>query len=270
MRSALRTAAFVGVTLLSACGGGGGVDAVTPGPGPGPGPGPDTVATTKVSGIVAVGAPLVGATITSLCGDGSDGPTTTSADLGQFILEMTRACPGPWIVKATSADGTKTLFSLGGDKPADAPAPKEVHINVTPVTKVVLEAVLVEGLSGETSFDPLRSRWREIDPTKMREAMEAILQALNALRPAGTPELTLADILSKPFDPRPGDPMDDLLEYVQANRGAVPFAALLERVQKAGGDMESGQPWKTLFRDGSSLTWSRTARCRAAARARPP
>lgn len=267
MTPAARIATLATLVFLSACGGGGGgapVDAGAPapapapgaGPGPAPDPGTPPADTTRITGTAAIGAPLANTAIASICGNGEQGPGTTTNAQGGFELTMDwSSCPGPWLLTApTLVQGPIRSWAIAGQ-----PRTQSLHINITPLTQILVEIFFTAYLnSTNPSFDELKAAWNGFDPATRQAVLEEALAAINQLRPPGTPLLTLDNILKDRFNPQPGDPMDDLLEYLRANLGTVSTQALLERVRGQGGNLASGKPWKTLFGAAQSVTLSAT------------
>lgn len=269
MRSAVRVAMLAGLVFLSACGGGDGgasADAGTPAPAPAPAPGaapgqnpdPGTPApeTTRITGTAAIGAPLSNTAIASICGNGTQGPGTTTNAQGGFALDMDwSSCPGPWLVSVPNPlGGTLRSWAIPSQ-----PRTQPLTINITPLTHILTEAMFTDYLNTtDPTFDELKAAWRGFDPATRQAVLEEALAAINRVRPPFTPPLTLSNILNDHFVPQPGDPIDDLLEYLRANLGTVSTQALLEQVRGQGGDLASGKPWKTLFGAAQSVTFTAT------------
>lgn len=265
MRSAVRVAMLAGLVFLSACGGGGGgapVDAGAPAPAPGAGPGqtpdPGTPApdTTRITGTAAIGTPLSNTAIASICGNGTQGPGTTTDAQGAFELTMDwSSCPGPWLVSVPNlVQAPIRSWAIAGQ-----PRTQPLHVNITPLTQILMETLLTVYLnSTNPTFDELKAAWNGFDPATRQAALDEALAAINRVRPPGTPLLTLDNILKDRFNPQAGDAMDDLLEYLRANIGTVSTPALLELVRGQGGDLASGKPWKTLFGEAQSVAFTTT------------
>jgi hypothetical protein len=125
--------AALSAAVLAACGGGGGdatsTDTGAGGGGGGSGGGGVTPTALTVSGVAARGAALAGASVQASCATGS-GSATALPD-GSYSLPITGGVL-PCVLKATSSDGTTTLYSLAAGTGATATA------NITPLTELVL------------------------------------------------------------------------------------------------------------------------------------
>lgn len=235
------------ITLLSACGGSGGS---TGAGGSG----------ATLTGVVAVGAPLANATVEAWC-DGELAASTTTDAAGRFEAKLARLCLNPWLLQAIQGDGSRLNGSTFSDVPGtgvgQAPPVSPVVLgNITPLTDLLTQAALKD-----YGFDDLQalSRQLSVDEVSWQEMLDGMRDALaliNDSRPPTIDPVTLERILQRPFRPEAGDPMDDLLEAFAAQRGTVTTRALLEQADSRGGDLASGQPWKTVFGDRTTLTLS--------------
>ena len=255
MRFVLATALLAAMALLSGCGGGGDAPPAAGGDAPPVtgGDAPPKASGISLAGVVAVGEPLVGATVTSWCGDGKPGPSTTTDTTGAYALEMPADCTAPWFVRAR--DGTpagSVLYAFADHQPSGVA--ERVPLNITPLTTIVVQ------LANPQLPDSQATTAAAISPGFMSliATNKASIETLiNRWLPSSyTETLTVEDILAKLFVAAPGDPMDDLLVAISKMRGNLGQAALLEQLAPKGGSLAGGQPWLALFGDASSLTLS--------------
>ncbi|HVE51920.1 MAG TPA: hypothetical protein VNB23_00910 [Ramlibacter sp.] len=244
MNLAMRAALAGVVALLSACGGGGGA---APAPGD-----PPATGGTVVSGIVAVGAPLDGASVRSVCADGSIGPSTTANAQGRYDLRMPASCTGPYLLHASR--GVESMFSFGGE-PVNGIHRDTSWINVTPATNIIAHAVFPD--LGHTAW-PAPWSGQHLSPEQQLAMVHAASNVVGPFGVVNGKPATLEQIMYTEFEAKPGDPMDDLLENLRDHQGGVTTPALAEQVLGRGGNLAGGQPWKTLFAGGTSLALSGT------------
>lgn len=247
MQLAMRSALVGAVVLLSACGGGGGG-----GEAPAPGPGAPGVQGTTLSGTVAVGAPVTRAEVKSWCSDGSSGPSTTTDDNGRYRMVLPPNCTAPWFLQASPPTITvPPLFSFGGDPDAGTAA---TTLNITSLTTVFVEVMARTG-----DLQLALERLRQSSPAQRQQTWNDLLARVNALDPGRLQPMTVEGLLDSPFDARPGDAVDDVLEAWAARLGAVSKEALREQFANAGGTPASNDPWKTLFTGDAPLVLSGTS-----------
>jgi len=94
--------AMTSVGLLAACGG-------SPSDSPAPAPAPSTPASITLTGVVAKGAALAGATVTTKCATGAG--TATSNGTGGYSITITGGVL-PCVLEATSSDAATVLHSV--------------------------------------------------------------------------------------------------------------------------------------------------------------
>lgn len=239
MHFAFRVAALAAATWLAACGGSNDTPAsANP-------PAQDLGA--KLTGIVAVGAPLADAKVESWCASGEAGPSSIVSAGGSYELQMPAGCTGPWVLRASQ--GGTVLFSYGGEAAAVT-----VQLNITSLTDLVVR------MSIEEVNDPdFAARSAALPPNlgqEWRTRSQQAINLVNSWRDAALPEVTVAAAFTQPFIPAVGDPMDDLLEFLQRARGSLSLEALVEQFAPRGDDLAGGQPWKTAFGAASTLSLS--------------
>lgn len=183
-------------TLLAACGGGG--DGSTSA----------AASPLSVSGTAAVGAPIVGGTVTLKCATGASVTAQTAANGTWSAKIPANALPCSVQVKGGTANGQALPAPLHSVVQAAG------NVNITPLTELIVAALADKNPA--TWFDELSSN----GDTKLSSAITA-----DALKAAGDVLKTaLASLPGKPtlpagFDPlissfsaTAGDPADDLLE----------------------------------------------------------
>jgi hypothetical protein len=183
--------ASAGLALLAACGGGGGGSAdTTAGP------------SVPLSGTVAVGAPLVGATVTVKGANGEIATATTNAD-GEYTTNIA-ALTTPLMVQArgTSAGNPIELFSLATSASAT--------LNVTPLTHAVTTQVF--GGHPAISFD-VAANIAQVDPATLNLAKTRITEALAPVLTQLGQSDTQVDLFTTRF-PANNTGLDKLLDLV--------------------------------------------------------
>ena len=117
---------------LSACGGGGGGDSASPGSPSNPIP-----ASATVSGVAAIGAPIVGGSVSLKCASGATASAVTGAD-------------GTWQASIKNGDAPCVIRVSGGQadgKPLDAPLHSMIvqpgQANITPLTDLMVGIVTI-------------------------------------------------------------------------------------------------------------------------------
>jgi hypothetical protein len=170
---------------IAGCGGGNGADS------------PPAAASDTVKGLAAVGAPVTGARVELICANGVSGHTTTDDD-GRWSIQLANP-EYPCLV--TLSDSTShaglVLHSLAQDKG---------HVNITPLTDLVLARAAGKSLSDMGSIDADTLRQLSAD------LLEAQEEVLSVLVDQGFPADGL-QVFSGEFLPEAGDPYDDLLEH---------------------------------------------------------
>ena len=173
-----RWLALAGSALLCACGGGG--DAPAEGTTPPPAPAPTAL---TISGVVAVGAPLSGATVSVRCSAGTPATATTSAT-GDYSLRVTAGAL-PCVLRANggTAGGAANTERLHAWL-AGASGAASVRANLTPLTELM--AAHLAGGSPADFFDTVdAARFAQITTAANNAALVALRNGLPvALRDA--------------------------------------------------------------------------------------
>jgi hypothetical protein len=253
-RAFLAAPLLAAIALLYACGGGGGN---------GTGAGDPGATGTTLTGVVAVGAPLAGATVQAWCSGGELGASSTTDAGGRFEAILAKTCASPWLLQAIDGNGNRLHGSTFADVPDSGldlsqVRPQIASVNITPLTDMLMQSALRDYDFGDIQA-VARRLGHEVNWQEIHDRMRDTLALINSWRPSTMDAVTLATILRLPFRPEPGDPMDDLLEAIGAQRGTVTTQALLEQLDVRGGDLAGGQPWKTVFGAATTLTLSATA-----------
>lgn len=168
------------------------------------GSGPDSVAndTAQIQGVVAVGLPVVGATVQLTC------------SIPQTISPITSGVSGAWSAVVSQA-ALPCGASASGGTIGGAPNTQNLHslvlaagtVNITPLTDLLVGKAA--GLTPEAWFASLTPTQLAAASTAATEASTAIVQALQA---AGFALPSGFSPLATPFNAQAGDPYDDLLE----------------------------------------------------------
>ncbi len=207
----LKLASFVTCLLvLSACGGGGGG-------------GSSSMTTGTLSGVAAVGTPIVNGNINVVCAAGSALPsvTTTNSTTGAFSVTLS----GQTLPCAVQVSGG-TINGITNTTPYHSIATATGTVNVTPLTDLLVAnlagtaapSTWFAGLSGNSA--PLTA----ITPTKVAAALANVSAALPALAPLST-----TNPITTTFTPTSGNASDDMLTALAtalANTG-ITYPSLL-------------------------------------------
>jgi len=137
-QSSARAATVLAALLLAACGGGGSSSTDTPAAGSGTA---TPSAPARLGGVVAYGAPLVGATLTVIDAKGAVvGNGSTNATDGSYALTLNTATPtAPLLVQAAGHDATGLPMLLHA---ALAAVSASTIVNVTPLTNAAVALAL--------------------------------------------------------------------------------------------------------------------------------
>ena len=208
-------AALVLAGLLSACGGGGSSDPVTPTP--------VVPATLTLTGTAATGAALGNRPVDAKCATGaSAAPATTGAD-GKFTVSISGGAL-PCVLRVTASDGS-VLHSVA------AGSGNSATVNITTASELVL-AHLVGGAPATafSSFDAAT-----LTDTKVQAALSAVGDTLKA---AGVDVTALGNLLTAPLvaanGNTTGNDFDKALDALKAKLEAsgTTLAALADLVAK--------------------------------------
>jgi Fibronectin type III domain len=159
---------------------------------------------TTLGGTAAVGAPIVGGTISLMCAGGSAVTPTTTSSLGAWSVTLS----GQTFPCAVQVSGG-TINGVTNSTPYHSIASALGTVNVTPVTDLIVAnaagtstpntwfaAVTPTGLAG-------------ITPAAMTTALVQVRTALNL------PALNNVNPLTTAFTPAAGNPVDDILTALQ-------------------------------------------------------
>ena len=170
---------------------------------PTPTPQPVPTPMETLSGIAAVGAPVVGAIVEIRCDAFTDSAQT--GDDGAWTAEIPEGVT-PCVLKASGGEPEVTLFSY---------ATAAGTVNITPLTTLVVARAVAASGGGtdlEAAFDA-----DSLDAAALADAIaEAQAEALEALADAGLDIADDFDPFGAEFDAVAGDPHDDLLEAFAA------------------------------------------------------
>ncbi|MDP2227368.1 MAG: hypothetical protein Q8J78_07810 [Moraxellaceae bacterium] len=187
-------------------------------------------APTSISGTAAIGAPIVGGTVTLKCRGGVTYTVTTGAN-GNYTQNIPPAdLPCAMRLSGGTANGspnTQTLHSVstsGGTT------------NITPLTD------LITALSVNTAAGQTLAAWFA-NPGNLTQVTSGLAAAqttlLNSLQAAGFTPPTPFNPLTAPFSPTAGNAYDDLLEglaaAIAADASVADYSALLSNFLAGGG-----------------------------------
>lgn len=205
------------VVFLASCGGGGGGSSSTPPPTSGSG------TDTTISGVAAVGAPLVSASISLNCtGFSGSGGTTNNSGFWQAIVPTINL---PCLVRASGGTvgvggvaNTQTLYSFGGS--ASNPT-----INITPATMLALGRATATAIGSSDLAAVFNGTYSAPTLSQLATATEnETLTLQTAMTAAGYswPVATSGTFnpFTSPFTPAPGNSYDDLIASLMASLNA--------------------------------------------------
>jgi hypothetical protein len=194
------------LNLLSGCGGGGGGGG-TPAPQKG-----------TISGIAAVGAPIVGANVSLLSSSGELLNTATTSATGSFSLTYTLGKSGPYLLE--SSGGTYVEKSTGLSKSGPnlhSIIDGEGTANITPLTEMIVTQTLPAGNAPASVFANCKaaatnctSAFAALTSANVTASHNILLTALGNVVSAVGGGLT--DFIHQPFVANGISPMDVLLE----------------------------------------------------------
>lgn len=190
--------------LLLACGGGSGG-------GPSAGQYPSDLQATSgeilVSGVAAVGAPLVNARV-EIKDANSNTATAMTDSNGNYTVRLRSNFTFPIMaqVLGKDPDGTfHSLYSATAEKPSGA----TVNMNITPATSALL--------SSSTGVEPIAlyldpEKLKKIDPVKLKQAQTNLLIALRDFFVALGADPTAIDLFTSKFSANGKDALDTMLD----------------------------------------------------------
>jgi hypothetical protein len=206
LRTVVIALAATGSLLLSSCGGsgggsGGGSRDGNGGEGPGVSAGPPIL-----SGTVAIGAPLPGATIVITRWDGTTVQAVADAT-GRYSIDMPAVSPG-----------TRAIYLVQTAGPANGPGQyprlyslatgNRGTVNVTPLTSLLVARLLNERQGASPNLTALRGLATPSDAqlAALQQEVVTYLQSRN-VDASG-----VASFIGAPFNAAAGDPHDDAIE----------------------------------------------------------
>lgn len=174
--------------------------------------------TSTLSGIAAVGSPIVGGTVGVTCAGGSGLSTTTDAGGAWTVTINGQTLPCAVQVDGGTVDGTANPLSL------HSVAFDFSNVNVTPLTELVF-ANVVAG-SPQTWF--ATPDFAALTAANVNSAVTRIVSTLGIASTLGQ-----RDPLTAAFRPQAGDAIDDVLSAISAALQTLgtDFAALLAAAQ---------------------------------------
>lgn len=203
------------VLLLTACGGGGGVEGVA------------NPANGTLGGTAAVGTPIVGGAVKVICAGGSAVAGATTSGVGAWQVSLSgQGLPCAVQVSGGTINGTANIT------PYHSIAMTLGTVNITTLTDLLV-ANLVGSATPSTWFSGLAS-----SPTTLSSIGQAQVDtALTKMRTALTalPPLATVNPISTNFTPTPGNVSDDMLAALQAAMKAtgIPYSTLLNSAAAA-------------------------------------
>lgn len=222
------------LAVLAACGGGGGGEATS---------GASTPAGSTVSGVAAIGSPIVGGAVTLKCASGTTFTATTSAN-GSYSVSGLQSADFPCAIRVENGQVNGTPYAT----PLHAGTYAAGNFNITPLTDLMTG--LLVGAIPSTWFDSAdRTALQGLDASGFNSAQTQLVNLLNDL--PSKPQLpTGFNPLTSSFSPVRGDAGDDLLEIF----GSALAAAGLDQTQ-AVTNASAGQPLTQEGFAGTAFTF---------------
>lgn len=198
----LTLAVLASAVSLAACGGGGGGRATPPN-------------TNSITGTVATGAPLVAVDVNAYNASGTVCASAQTDASGNFTMDVSRCTQLPVLVAATYDGALLDSVLTGGPS----------HVNVTPLTTLVVNAVLAGNQATPATASQLAALVNTNTAADVeRFAVQAEIQ-FETLFPNSVygVDWTNYDLLGTPFTAGSGQGMDAVLDAAatQANAGSV-------------------------------------------------
>lgn len=226
-RNAMATAWLLCMALvLGGCGGGS--NSVTP-----------SVSPTTLSGVVASGGPLSGASVAAIDNTGHVVATTTSTSDGSYSLPLPAGTPGPLLIRATTvAAGLSSIWL-----PASGSAGTGT-VNVTPLTNLLASLLSQDGDPASTG--PGALDLSQISPTAIAAKTQLIQGWISKVETAiGGAAAGMSDLIATPFQ-ADGTGIDQLLDSLHVS--VVPTGTTADvqiSLQEVLGD--ASQPSSLVF-----------------------
>jgi hypothetical protein len=213
------------VAIVSACGGGGGSSPST------------------LSGVAAVGTPIVSGNINIVCATGT--PLTTTTDInGAYSVSLAGETP-PCAVQVSGG----TINSVTNTKSYTSIATAPGTVNVTPLTDLIVANLV--GATPSTWFStltPTQLTTLAITQTKVNTAFNNLVTALPALT-----LLSANNPITTAFIPQNGNVVDSMLSSLQAaianNTAGVGYTNLV-------GNLSTNTPPAAGFNTALKTAWS--------------
>ena len=198
MRLLSLATAMASAGLLAACGGSSGGGAAAPAPAPA------APTTLTLTGVVAKGAALTGASVTAKCATGTG--SATSSGTGGYTLTITGGAL-PCVLEATASDASLVLHSVATGSADSATA------NITTLTEL-----LVAQLSGQNPADYMASLDTStlaaaVTTTAVNTAQTAVVSTLTA---AGVDASSIGNMVTGTLAAGTGAGYDGVLDSLQA------------------------------------------------------
>ncbi len=193
--------------------------------------GPDGAGTggaATLAGTAAVGAPIIGGTVTAKCAGGQTFVATSAATGGYSIALPSSALPCALQVSGGTAGGAPNTQSFHSF------ASRSGTVNLTPLTD--LAVALASGSNPVAWFNAVSAA----NPPDLDELTPAINTLLNKLRGAGYSVPANLNPVTTPFAPTAANAYDQLLEALADRLGAggSSYGELLLTVVEEGEDFE--------------------------------
>jgi hypothetical protein len=233
-----RWMAAAALVALAGCGGGNSVgdSAVVPPPGE---PGAPDAPPLAISGTAATGAPLAAATVSLLCASGGAPVTATTNAEGKYSMSVPATCTGPYMLKVEGGGMTLYAFADGAG-----------NINITPLTH--LAAGIATGNNTAAEYDAVKNQLKTVGALwTVAISQDALARLAAKLEAMDIDTAGLGDFLHGAFEAKPGNDIDDILEWIKELQDGLPLDSIVEQLAASGG-APGNKPWLTLFPAGKT------------------
>lgn len=191
---------------VASCGGGKGGTSVT--------------SPVSLSGVAAVGTPIVGGSVSVVCASGASITPVTTGAQGSWSITLTNQTL-PCAVQVSGG----TINSTANTIPYHSIATAAGTVNITPLTDLIIANMAKNATPGTwfTGLSSNRSALGNISSTQVSNAFNAVVSALSGLARLGT-----NNPITTSFTPTPGNVSDDMLTALAMalTNAGVPYTTL--------------------------------------------
>jgi hypothetical protein len=229
--------AGTGLAMLAGCGGGGGTDAAPPVT-QAAAPDASVALPVSLSGTVASGAPLAGATLKVYDATGALVCDTSTATDGSYACDLGTSPAAPFVLVATRDDERLVSMFAGA---------RSSTVNVTPLTNLIAATLSSNGDPGQLVAD-LKTQPGRVDATRVQAAVDRVM---TALKPLLDTLGTSADPITGRFA-ADGTGHDQLLDLLQVSIRPAGAQSNIEITVRTLPQSEGAAPVSVAFRSADT------------------